>query len=227
VRPLVALTIALAVGGVGCDTSGDDAASRPAAAPAPTASTSTSTSTTPTTSTRTTATTTTSTTRAVPRYVFPVDPVSGTSYARGHHDYPATDIFSPCGTTFVAPTAGRVDEVSRVDTWKASTDDPAVRGGLSVSVVGDDGVRYYGSHLREVGAGIDPGRRVRAGDPLGKIGNTGNARGIACHLHFGLSPPSPPGDWAVRRGVVWPWPYLDSWKTGGQRSPRDEVLNRR
>ncbi len=30
------------------------------------------------------------------------------------------------------------------------SDDPAVRGGPSVSLVGDDGVRYHTSHLRDV-----------------------------------------------------------------------------
>jgi hypothetical protein len=31
------------------------------------------------------------------------------------------------------------------------------------------------------------------------------------------------GDWAVRRGVVLPAPYLDSWRQGGQASPGSEV----
>jgi murein DD-endopeptidase MepM/ murein hydrolase activator NlpD len=156
-------------------------------------------------------------------YAFPVRPASAASYGRSHHDYPATDVFAPCGTMVVAASAGVVDEVSRVDSWDPKTNDGALRGGIWTSVVGDDGVRYYGSHLSAVEPGIEPGVRLRTGQELGRVGKTGNARSTPCHLHFGLSPPCGPGDWEVRRGVVYPWPYLDSWREGGQRSPRDEV----
>jgi len=27
----------------------------------------------------------------------------------------------------------------------------------------------------------------------------------------------------VRRGEIWPWKYLDAWRTGAQTSPVDEV----
>ena len=70
------------------------------------------------------------------------------SYGRSHHDYPATDIFAARGCTVVAPVTGRVDEVSTVDRWSSSTDRGADRGGRFFSIVGDDGVRYYGSHLQ-------------------------------------------------------------------------------
>ena len=76
-------------------------------------------------------------------------PVAGcrVSYAHVHHDYPATDIMAPRGCRFVAPVDGRVDEVSRADRWDPSSNRGADRGGRSVSLVGVDGVRYYGSHL--------------------------------------------------------------------------------
>ena len=150
------------------------------------------------------------------RYVFPV--AGRTSYGRTHHDYPATDIFAPCGTTVRAATDGVVLEVSRVDRYDANNDDGSERGGLFVSILGDDGVRYYGSHLRSVRTGIDTGVRVRRGQPVGAVGDTGRAS--ACHLHFGVSPPcARTGDWWVRRGVVWPYSYLDSWRAGGHASP--------
>ena len=157
------------------------------------------------------------------RYTFPVSPASGVSYGHSHHDYPATDIFVACGTPVVAVTDGVVQEVSRTDSWDPRVDDGATRGGLSTSVVGDDGTRYYGSHLATLAKGVAPGLRVVPGLPLGTVGSTGSARGTGCHLHFGLSPPCGPGDWQVRRGTVYPWPYLDSWRAGGQRSPSDAV----
>ncbi|MET3803730.1 murein DD-endopeptidase MepM/ murein hydrolase activator NlpD [Nakamurella sp. UYEF19] len=152
-------------------------------------------------------------------YRFPVDPPTVTSYARVHHDYPATDIFAPCGSRMVAVTGGVVQEVSRVDVWNPATDDPAVRGGLSISLVGDDGVRYYAAHLLDILPGVAPGARVVAGQLLGHVGETGNARGLGCHVHFGISPPCGPGEWSIRRGTFYPWPYLDSWRAGGQLSP--------
>jgi len=159
---------------------------------------------------------------AAARFVLPVAgcPVS---YGRSHHDYPATDIFAGAGCSVVAPLAGRVDEVTYVDRWNPSTNLGADRGGLAVSVVGVDGVRYYGSHLSSVAAGVRPGLLVHAGQLLGRVGSTGSARGLAPHLHLGISWPTPAGIWWVRRGEVYPWPYLDSWRTGGSLSPARAV----
>jgi len=173
--------------------------------------------------TTTTMTTTTTAGRAGTGYVFPVRPSSEVSYGRTHHDYPATDIFAPCGSQVLAPVTGTVQEVSRIDRWDPASDLGARRGGLSVSIVGRDGVRYYGSHLSFIAAGIAPGAVVRAGQVIGKVGRTGSARATACHLHFGLSPACGPGDWAVRRGVVYPWPYLDAWRRGSSSSPAAAV----
>ncbi len=88
-------------------------------------------------------------------------------------------------------------------------------------MVGTDGVRYYGSHLTAVV--VHPGQHVTAGQKVGTVGSTGSARGIAPHLHFGISWPTRHGVWWVRRGEVYPWPYLDSWRAGGSRSPAAAV----
>jgi murein DD-endopeptidase MepM/ murein hydrolase activator NlpD len=148
-------------------------------------------------------------------YTFPV--IGKSSYAHTHHDYQATDVMTACGHTFVAVTSGVVLTVSKKDTWSAKVNAGATRGGLSVSILGDDGVRYYGSHLSAVGTNINPGVRVKTGQTLGKTGDTGDAS--ACHLHFGISPPcAKVGDWWNQRGTLYPWPYLDSWRAKGQKS---------
>jgi hypothetical protein len=154
-----------------------------------------------------------------PTYVFPVQPAGLASYEQYHHDYPATDIFAPAGTSFVAVTDGTIDALSYQDRWDPAADDPALRGGLFVSLVGDDGVRYYGSHLSALVPGLRPGMRVTAGQLLGFVGNTGNARATAPHLHFGISLPTFPEDWAVRRGEVSPYPYLQAWQGGRPLTP--------
>jgi murein DD-endopeptidase MepM/ murein hydrolase activator NlpD len=147
-------------------------------------------------------------------YVFPVQPPEVASYGRYHHDYPAADIFAPQNSHFVAVTSGVIDEVSYEDHWVYHTDDPALRGGRFVSLIGDDGVRYYGSHLASVVPGLAPGTRVQAGQLLGYVGNSGNARGGRSHLHFGISHPTFAGDWKVRRGEIQPYPYLQAWQHG-------------
>ena len=163
---------------------------------------------------------------AAPIYVFPVAGCE-VNYARAHHDYAATDILSKAGCKFVAPINGVVDEVNRTDTWSGKTNLGIDRGGLYVSIIGEDGVRYYGSHLRSIPASIQPGVVVKAGRLLGAIGSTGSARGTAPHLHFGISWPTPAQTWWVRRGEVLPWKYLDAWKAGKDLSPVNEVNARK
>lgn len=155
---------------------------------------------------------------AAARYAFPVRSARA-KFSRAHHDYPAADIFAPCGTPVVAPASGRVTEVTTTDTWTSARDDGETRGGLSVTILGDDGTRYYGSHLSRLTPAATPGRPVVAGEPLGAVGRTGSARGTPCHLHFGLSPVCSAGDWWVRRGVVSPYDVLRAWQRGQQRSP--------
>jgi murein DD-endopeptidase MepM/ murein hydrolase activator NlpD len=163
---------------------------------------------------------------AAPIYVFPVAGCE-VNYARAHHDYAATDILAKAGCKFVAPINGVVDEVNRTDSWSGKTNLGIDRGGLYVSIIGEDGVRYYGSHLRSIPASIQPGVFVKAGRLLGAIGATGSARGTAPHLHFGISWPTPPQTWWVRRGEVLPWKYLDAWKAGKDLSPAKEVNARK
>ncbi len=154
------------------------------------------------------------------RYYFPVQPPKIASYANVHHDYPAADIFTPIGSTVVAVTDGVVDEVSRVDRWNIKTNDGAYRGGLWVTIIGDDGIRYHASHLSSVVDGIEAGVRVHAGQIIGYSGNTGNATLTPPHVHFGISQPTFPGDWINRRGQVWPQPYLRAWTRGEDLTPK-------
>ena len=157
---------------------------------------------------------------AAPIYVFPVADCK-VNYARAHHDYPATDILAKQGCKFVSPVEGVVDEVNRTDVWSGKTNLGPERGGLSVSIIGTDGVRYYGSHLRTIVKSIEPGVAVKAGQIIGTIGSTGSARGTSPHLHFGISWPTPTqaNVWWVRRGAVLPWKYLDAWNAGKDLSP--------
>jgi murein DD-endopeptidase MepM/ murein hydrolase activator NlpD len=174
-----------------------------------------------TTSSLSTTTTTADPSPTSTPYLVPVADVAAAGWGSTHSGYPATDIFSACGAELVSPVNGTVLEVRLVDGWDPAIDNPATRGGRTVAVLGDDGVRYYMAHMDVIDSAVVVGARVGAGQFVGTVGRTG--RTSACHLHFSISPPCPGEEWAVRRGVVWPYPYLDAWQAGEQRSPVAEV----
>jgi murein DD-endopeptidase MepM/ murein hydrolase activator NlpD len=142
------------------------------------------------------------------------------SYGTTHGGYPAIDVFG-CGATVVAPTNGTVVQVRDIDPWDPKANAGSTRGGLYVSMVGVDGVRYYFAHLASVA--VVAGQVVAPGDTLGPMGQTGDARRSVCHTHMGISWTCPDNEWKVRRGRVWPMQYLDAWRDGVQLSPADEV----
>jgi murein DD-endopeptidase MepM/ murein hydrolase activator NlpD len=160
-----------------------------------------------------------------PQFAFPL--AGTTKFSQSHHDDPATDALAPCGTDVVAPFAGTVIEVAAKDVWRGTTNLGAERGGLSVTLVGAEtpatrDLRFYASHLSEVN--VAPGITVGAGDLLGRVGESGSAKGTGCHTHVGLSPAQcGPGDWWTRRGVINPYEYLVAWRDGEQLSPATDV----
>jgi murein DD-endopeptidase MepM/ murein hydrolase activator NlpD len=162
---------------------------------------------------------------AAPIYTFPVSGCT-VKYGKYHHDYPATDIQAKKGCAFVSPIAGVIDEVVLVDKWSGKTNKGEDRGGLSVSIIGDDGNRYYGSHLSKVETNVVAGLRVATGEKLGEVGATGSAKGTSPHLHFGISYPTDKGIWWVKRGVglekgkTSPWKYLQAWQAGNDLKPK-------
>lgn len=129
------------------------------------------------------------------RYVFPL--VGDVSYGPAHHDYPATDIFAAIGVPVIAVTRSVVLRASPTEVGK---------GGITATLRGEDGWRYYYAHLDRLAASIRPGVVVEAGTLLGWSGNTGNARTTPPHLHFGISLYGP------TKGEISPYPYLQIWR---------------
>ena len=141
-------------------------------------------------------------------YCFPVQPIDKMTFSKGGHRYPAVDIFGKTGMSFVAPVSGVVEYLNRNDEWDKETNDPDKKGGRWVSLIGDDGLRYYGSHLERVYDKIGVGQRIKSGDVLGYLGDSGNAKGTPVHLHFGMSHASTPCSWKTRRGEIEPYLFL-------------------
>jgi murein DD-endopeptidase MepM/ murein hydrolase activator NlpD len=91
----------------------------------------------------------------------------------GGRRHQGTDMMASYGTPVVAPVAGVVSTSS------------SGAGGLTVELVGEDGVTYKGMHLaRYAGAS----GHVASGTVIGFVGSSGNARGGSPHLHFEMHP---------------------------------------
>jgi peptidoglycan LD-endopeptidase LytH len=142
------------------------------------------------------------------QYFFPVQPVRKKAFSQGGHSYPAIDIFGRRGMSFVAPVSGVVEDIQKIDEWDAGAPDLEKKGGRWVSFIGDDGFRYYGSHLESVSEQIYLGQHIKAGEFLGRLGDSGNAAGKPIHLHFGVSYASSPYNWKTRRGEIEPYHFL-------------------
>ena len=114
-------------------------------------------------------------------YEFPV---------RGHHTYgdgvgagrhhQGQDILANCGTPLVAARGGKIQ-------WRETN--PAEAGGYGLVIdgtgTGHDFVYFHMLHLPK----FHTGDRVRTGERIGLVGQTGDA--TACHLHMEIW--SPPG----------------------------------
>jgi murein DD-endopeptidase MepM/ murein hydrolase activator NlpD len=120
-----------------------------------------------------------------------VCPVPGSSFSNtwgasrsGGRSHKGVDMMAASGAPVYAPVGGTVSHKSNR------------LGGLSFHLNGDDGNYYYGTHLSAYGSG----GRVSAGTVVGYVGNSGNARYTASHLHFEVHP--------NHGGAVNPYPYV-------------------
>ncbi|HEX2094802.1 MAG TPA: peptidoglycan DD-metalloendopeptidase family protein, partial [Longimicrobiaceae bacterium] len=106
----------------------------------------------------------------------------------GRREHHGIDIFAPRGTPVVAAAEGTVRSVETT----------GIGGRVVWLWTGDRRLSLYYAHLDS--QMVEPGARVRVGDTLGTVGNTGNARGTPPHLHFGVYRPG--------RGPADPYPFV-------------------
>lgn len=94
---------------------------------------------------------------------------------RGHT---GTDIMAAGGTPVVAAAAGTVEKLYFSKGG----------GGITAYVRSPDRLwTYYYAHLGGYAPGLHERQFVSAGDPIGYVGDTGNAGAGNHHLHFGVS----------------------------------------
>jgi murein DD-endopeptidase MepM/ murein hydrolase activator NlpD len=114
------------------------------------------------------------------RYACPVEPpysyTDTWGAARsGGRSHQGTDIMAPSGAKELAYADGVI-----------SREHTNTLGGITLYLQGDNGDEYYYAHLSGYAVGV--GARVRAGQVVSYVGNTGDARYTAPHLHFEVHP---------------------------------------
>ena len=93
----------------------------------------------------------------------------------GGRRHQGNDMFAARGTPVVAVGNGTVSLKSNS------------LGGISAYLRTSSAMYYY-AHLDGYAAGVSSGQTLSAGDAIGYVGNTGNARGSSPHLHFQIHP---------------------------------------
>ncbi len=101
------------------------------------------------------------------------------------------DILAPRGTKVYSATEGLIADLRNNNL-----------GGKVVWIIGPAGSWHYYAHLDDHKRGLKVGDYVKKGDLIGYVGNTGNARHTAPHLHYGIYLNG------KGRGAVNPFPYL-------------------
>ena len=112
--------------------------------------------------------------------------INGWGFARsGGRSHAGIDLFAPMGTPVYAPASGWVDIAT------------GSIGGLQFRLTDANGTLWFGSHLSKFGKS----GQVSAGDVIGYVGDSGNAKGSNPHLHFEVHPSGQ---------AVNPYPFLRS-----------------
>lgn len=115
--------------------------------------------------------------------------------ARVHN---AIDIMADHGTPVVAAAPGRLEKLFFSKGG----------GGITAYVRSADGRwQYYYAHLQDYAPGLKEGQEIRRGDPIGRVGVTGNSDPNGPHLHFAINRMSDGEKWWQGKPVN-PYPLL-------------------
>ena len=101
----------------------------------------------------------------------------GDARHQGRHE--GNDIMADRGTPLLAVADARVIRLSRTESGL---------GGISLWLERADGTQYYYAHMTTITDGLAEGSKVAVGQLVGTVGNTGDARYGAAHLHFEIHP---------------------------------------
>ena len=134
-------------------------------------------------------------------------------HPKGHN---GIDMKCPKGTPVCAFAAGRVLSAG-------VTPGNADAGGTTVTILHAKGLLTYYAHLSAVN--VTKGQMVAAGEQIGSVGNSGNARNGPEHLHFeihsGVDPKNPTSNW--NSTVTNPGSYISVPTYGKTQLPKEEA----
>jgi murein DD-endopeptidase MepM/ murein hydrolase activator NlpD len=118
--------------------------------------------------------------------------------AGGSRVHDAIDIMAPHGTPVIAAAPGTVEKLFFSQGG----------GGITAYIRSEDGRWiYYYAHLQDYAPGLKEGQRIGRGDPIGRVGSTGNANPEGPHLHFAIHRMRPEDDWHEGTAIN-PYPLL-------------------
>lgn len=109
-------------------------------------------------------------------------PFQGTHTRGNWQSDNAYDLSAPAGSPVYAPFAGLISPQFGYDPI----------GGWRLTIIGT-GTSMYMAHFSRYAPGMLPGRRVKIGQIVGFVGDSGNARGTTPHLHFAVPLNDNPG----------------------------------
>jgi murein DD-endopeptidase MepM/ murein hydrolase activator NlpD len=101
----------------------------------------------------------------------------GAPRSQGSHQ--GVDIIAKTGTALVACVDGTISRLSRTETRL---------GGIWIWITDARGNQYYYAHMDTIAPDLQAGSRVAAGQAVGTMGMTGDAKGTIPHLHFEIRP---------------------------------------
>jgi murein DD-endopeptidase MepM/ murein hydrolase activator NlpD len=122
----------------------------------------------------------------------------GDARGGGARMHQGLDIIAPGGTPVLAAADGTVEKLFYSNGG----------GGITLYQRSSDGRwTYYYAHLAGYAANIAERQRLRAGQTIGYVGDTGNAGAGNTHLHFGIAAMAPGERWWQGTPVD-PYPLL-------------------
>ena len=124
--------------------------------------------------------------------------------AGGARTHDAIDIMAAEGTPVVAAADGTIEKLFF-----------SQGGGITAYVRSpDQRWIYYYAHLQSYAPGLAEGQHIRRGQPIGRVGHSGNAAAAGPHLHFAINRMQPGERW-WQGSPINPYPLLAGRKAGG------------
>jgi len=122
------------------------------------------------------------------------------------------DLFANQGTPIQSTTAGTVSNVgwNKIGGWRAGITDA------------EGNYHYYAHMMNDPSKFLQKGQRVEAGQTIGYVGDTGDAKGTPYHLHYGIQTPNRNNG---TEGWINPYPFLEKFNRNPTSTPSNTPAN--